>query len=246
MCCCHPRAHVFFFLGGGGGRVGGGLLVMVWKQGRRGGSQPDQRRQLQPETPSSPPPTQKNNKNKNLPPPRPHPAPTPPPPPMASLYLTRDDSINLRTCTLTHNRTLRPVSLSRRSVFPFLFFVFFHSSGIFFFFFLVGKEEELFSPLSFKWERGGGWSIVMGWGREGCLVRGIPRCCSPSAPGKEREKEGEFFFSDWLQMDTDVLVWCPGVCVCVCVKGSGKGEECHINVKVWHGKDSPYKRDIPS
>lgn len=31
----------------------------------------------------------------------------------------------------------------------------------------------------------------------GVLVRGIPRCCSPSAPGKEREKEGEFL--DWLK-----------------------------------------------
>lgn len=41
----------------------------------------------------------------------------------------------------------------------------------------------------------------------GCLVRGIPRCCSPSAPGKEREKEGEFF-SGWLK-ETDTNF--PGV-----------------------------------
>lgn len=40
-----------------------------------------------------------------------------------------------------------------------------------------------------------------------CLVRGIPRCCSPSAPGKEREKEGEFF-SGWLKK-TDTKF--PGV-----------------------------------
>lgn len=54
-------------------------------------------------------------------------------------------------------------------------------------------------------------------GGRGCLVRGIPRCCSPSAPGKEREKEGEFFFfPDWLKMDTNVLVWYAGVEVFVC------------------------------
>lgn len=47
--------------------------------------------------------------------------------PMANLYLTRGDRINLRTRTLTHNRTLRPVSLSvqEKFFFFFSFFVFF-------------------------------------------------------------------------------------------------------------------------
>lgn len=76
-------------------------------------------------------------------------------------------------------------------------------------------------------------------GGRGCLVRGIPRCCSPSAPGKEREKEGEFFFfPDWLKMDTNVLVW---RCVCVSVCVQGKDVEKGKNIE-----DSGHKRDAPS
>lgn len=44
--------------------------------------------------------------------------------PMANIYLTRGDRINLRTRTLTHNRTLRPVSLSVQEKFFFFFFPF--------------------------------------------------------------------------------------------------------------------------
>lgn len=124
-------------------------------------------------------------------------------PPMASLYLTRGDRINLRTRTLTHNRTLRPVSLSVQEMFFFLFLSFFLFWGgssfigggevyfILFFLFLNGNKV------------GRGLIVKECWG--GVLVRGIPRCCSPSAPGKEREKEGEFF-SGWLKTDTNFQV----------------------------------------
>lgn len=62
----------------------------------------------------------------------------------------------------------------------------------------------------------------LGWGG-GCLVRGIPRCCSPSAPGKEREKEGEFFLFG-LRRRTPIS-WCDVVnkYVHVCNCGQRKG-----------------------
>lgn len=61
----------------------------------------------------------------------------------------------------------------------------------------------------------------------GVLVRGIPRCCSPSAPGKEREKEGEFL---GLKRQTPIL----GVkCVCVQVE-RGPGEISILQVD-WGG-----------
>lgn len=62
--------------------------------------------------------------------------------PMANIYLTRGDRINLRTRTLTHNRTLRPVSLSVQEKFFFFFFLFclfFLSSGVLFFYCWEGR-----------------------------------------------------------------------------------------------------------
>lgn len=48
------------------------------------------------------------------------------------------------------------------------------------------------------------------------LVRGVPRCCSPSAPGKEREKEGEFFFVVCLRRRTPIQ-FLGGMSVCMSV-----------------------------
>lgn len=111
-------------------------------------------------------------------------------------------SQHLLTRTRTHNRTLRPVSLSFQEMLSFFLFFF-----VFFFllFFPSFFERDLFF---FSIEGYG--MIVRGdfiGGVGEVLVRGVPRCCSPSAPGKEREKEGEFFFCGWFKkMDTNSVL----------------------------------------
>lgn len=95
----------------------------------------------------------------------------------------------------SHTHTPRASqSLSRRRAFFFFSFFclfFFHSSGILFFY-CWGKGVAFVIVCVFM-NREGRDSKGTG---NGCLVRGIPRCCSPSAPGKEREKKRVSFF--WL------------------------------------------------
>lgn len=170
----------------------GGLLVMVRKQG---GSQPDQRRHscslrhrylLSPPPPPPPPcpparPPANKNKNKTC-----HHSPQWPA--FTLPGMTASTFAHARSHTIAHCGQ----SLCPGEEFFLSFFCLFSLFGHFLLFF-VGNRRNFFF-FSFKWEQRGRWLIVKGWGREGCLVRGIPRCCSPSAPGKEREKEGEFFF----------------------------------------------------
>ncbi len=88
--------------------------------------------------------------------------------------------------------------------FCFVFFFFFFSSfferGLFFFFFIWLRDDS-------KGDSYGGGEV---------LVRGVPRCCSPSAPGKEREKEGEFFFVVCLRRRTPIQ-FLGGMSVCMSV-----------------------------
>lgn len=109
---------------------------------------------LQPEIPSScllsprPPPQNKNQQNKNN---ICHRMVFLPPPPNFLPYRGRGmgvcDRINLRTLMLTHNRTLRPVSLSRKGVwFCFIFFPFLSFFSFFwdFLLLLLGRGELFF------------------------------------------------------------------------------------------------------
>lgn len=160
-----PPSHFRFFLGGG-------LLVVVegewvgclwWCESGR--SQPDQRRHScslrHRYLLSSPRPSKNKTKKKYKNKPKPATAPPLQRPTDTLPGMTASTS----TCMLTHNRTLRPVSLSRSS-FSFSFFCLFSLFGDFLLFFLLGKRRNFFFS-SFKWEQRGRWLIVKGWGGGG-------------------------------------------------------------------------------
>jgi len=207
-CCRFPPFFFFSFLVLVVVEGEWAVLVMVWKQEVT--ARPKETH-LQPEIPPSSPTSPS--------PPLSHPSKSTKKPeishhilsPMANWYLTRGDCINLRTRTLTHNRTLRPVSLCPEEFFFFFsFFVFF--SLLVFSSFIVGdggRDFFLCVCVFSKWKREGRGLIVRECWREGVFSKGNTTMLFALGPWK-REKKRVSCFLVGLRRLTPIS-WCDQI-----------------------------------